>query len=89
MCSGGRYENLAQFYTDKKLEGVGMSIGLTRLFFVLNELNLIKDESNFITQVLIIPIVEDLDIPIKIANKSSTFSYKQTIKFDIFTNRIK
>ena len=38
ICSGGRYENLAEYYTDKKLPGVGISIGLTRLFYKLNEL---------------------------------------------------
>ena len=37
ICSGGRYDNLAEFYTKKKLPGVGMSIGLTRLFYILNE----------------------------------------------------
>ena len=42
VCSGGRYENLAENYTDRKLPGVGVSIGLTRLFYKLNELNLIK-----------------------------------------------
>ena len=35
ICSGGRYDNLAEYYTDKKLPGVGISIGLTRLFYVL------------------------------------------------------
>ena len=42
VCSGGRYENLAEYYTDKKLPGVGISIGLTRLFYKLNELQLIR-----------------------------------------------
>ena len=42
VCSGGRYENLAEFYTDKKLPGVGISVGLTRLFYLLNEINQIK-----------------------------------------------
>ena len=37
VCSGGRYENLATYYTDKKLPGVGISIGLTRLFYQLKE----------------------------------------------------
>ena len=37
ICSGGRYDNLAGFYTDRKLPGVGISIGLTRLFFILND----------------------------------------------------
>ena len=35
ICSGGRYDNLAEYYTDKILPGVGISIGLTRLFYVL------------------------------------------------------
>ena len=69
VCSGGRYENLAEYYTDKKLPGVGVSIGLTRLFYKLNEMNLIKENKKSISEVLIIPMVEDLTIPIKIANK--------------------
>ena len=68
VCSGGRYENLAENYTDKKLPGVGISIGLTRLFYKLNELNLIKAEKKSISDVLIIPMVEDLSVPIKVAN---------------------
>ena len=68
VCSGGRYENLAEFYTDKKLPGVGVSIGLTRLFYKLNELNLIKADKKSISDVLIIPMVEDMSIPIEIAS---------------------
>lgn len=67
VCSGGRYENLAEYYTDKKLPGVGISIGLTRLFYKLNELELIKATKKSIAQVLVIPMVEDLTIPIKVA----------------------
>ena len=48
VCSGGRYENLAEYYTDKQLPGVGISIGLTRLFYKLNELQLIKAEKKSI-----------------------------------------
>ncbi len=69
VCSGGRYENLAEYYTDKKLPGVGISIGLTRLFYKLNELNLIQTEKKSISEVLIIPIVDDLRVPISIATK--------------------
>ena len=69
VCSGGRYENLAENYTNKKLPGVGISIGLTRLFYVLNELNLIKPEKKSIADVLVISMVEDMEIPIKIATK--------------------
>ena len=68
ICSGGRYENLAEYYTDKNLPGVGISIGLTRLFYKLNELNLINADKKSIAEVLIVPMVEDLRVPIKIAN---------------------
>ena len=44
VCSGGRYDNLAEYYTDKQLPGVGISIGLTRLFYVLNEQGMLSDE---------------------------------------------
>lgn len=68
VCSGGRYDNLAENYIDKKLPGVGISIGLTRLFYKLQELNLIKSDKRSISDVLIIPMVEDLKIPIEVAN---------------------
>ncbi len=42
VCSGGRYDNLAGYYTDKALPGVGISIGLTRLFYVLDEQGLLN-----------------------------------------------
>ena len=42
VCSGGRYDNLAGYYIDKQLPGVGISIGLTRLFYVLDEQNLLN-----------------------------------------------
>jgi len=46
VCSGGRYDNLAEYYTDKKLPGVGISIGVTRLFYILQEQGLLSDEIN-------------------------------------------
>lgn len=67
VCSGGRYENLAEYYTDKKLPGVGISLGLTRLFYKLNELNAIKAEKKSISDILIIPMIDDLEVPIKMA----------------------
>ncbi len=85
VCSGGRYENLAENYTDKKLPGVGISIGLTRLFYKLNELNLIKAEKKSISDVLIIPMIEDLSVPIKIANKLR----KKGINTEIYLNNKK
>ena len=85
VCSGGRYENLAEYYTDKKLPGVGVSIGLTRLFYKLNELNIIKAEKKSISDVLIIPMVEDLSVPITIANKLRN----NGIKTEIYLNNKK
>ncbi|MDU4671084.1 MAG: histidine--tRNA ligase [Finegoldia magna] len=46
ICSGGRYDSLANNFTKSKLPGVGMSIGLTRLFYQLQELNLVKGQQN-------------------------------------------
>ena len=56
VASGGRYENLAGFYTDKKLPGVGISIGLTRLFYNLLDAGVIKDYKKPIVDYLIIPM---------------------------------
>ena len=61
VCSGGRYDNLAEYYTDKQLPGVGISIGLTRLFYVLNEQGLLSQE--LITapcDALVLPMTEEL-----------------------------
>ena len=44
VCSGGRYDNLAEYYTDKQLPGVGISIGVTRLFYILQEQGLLNEE---------------------------------------------
>ena len=44
VCSGGRYDNLAGYYTDRQLPGVGISIGLTRLFYVLDEQGLLNPQ---------------------------------------------
>ena len=68
VCSGGRYDNLAEYYTEKKLPGVGISIGLTRLFYKLNELQAIKEKQNSISKVLVVSMVEDKSKAIEIAN---------------------
>ena len=68
VCSGGRYENLAGYYTDKKLPGVGISIGLTRLFYKLNELQLIKSDKYSMSDILIIPMTEDMTKSIELAS---------------------
>jgi histidyl-tRNA synthetase len=65
VCSGGRYDDLARYYTKQKLPGVGISIGLTRLFYQLTEGGIIKSTDNSLTQVLIIPMEGYLDYAIK------------------------
>ena len=69
ICSGGRYENLAEYYTDKKLPGVGISIGLTRLFYQLNEIKLIEAKKKSIADILIISMTENFAYVAKIAEK--------------------
>ena len=69
ICSGGRYENLAEYYTDKKLPGVGISIGLTRLFYQLNEIKLLKAQKKSIADVLVISMTENFEYVSKVASK--------------------
>ncbi|MCI8803689.1 MAG: histidine--tRNA ligase [Oscillibacter sp.] len=68
VCSGGRYDNLAEYYTDKQLPGVGISIGLTRLFYVLGEQGMLNPDLNTApADVLILPMTEDLSPAIALA----------------------
>lgn len=69
VCSGGRYENLAEYYTDKKLPGVGISIGFTRLFYQLREANIIKIDKSAAANIMIIPMVEDINYINKVAKR--------------------
>ncbi len=82
ICSGGRYNNLSEFYTDKKMPGVGMSIGLTRLFFILNDIGLIKADKKSISEILIISMIEDLTPAIETANKLRQAGINTEIYFD-------
>ena len=86
VCSGGRYDNLAEYYTDKTLPGVGISIGLTRLFYVLSEQGLLSDE--IITSpcdVLVIPMTEDL----KTAAETATVFTKKGIRTQLYVEKKK
>jgi len=68
VCSGGRYDNLAEYYTDKQLPGVGISIGLTRLFYVLGEQGLLNPElPTAPADVLVLPMTDDLSAAISLA----------------------
>lgn len=86
VCSGGRYDNLAEYYTDKKLPGVGISIGLTRLFYQLNQMNAVKSKRNSISDVLIIPMAEeDVGECLKVASKLR----EEKINTDLFLENAK
>ena len=61
ISSGGRYDSLAEYYTDKKLPGVGISIGLTRLFDQLLDANIIKVEQKTDLDVLILPMSDNIE----------------------------
>lgn len=70
VCSGGRYDNLAEYYTNQKLPGVGISIGLTRLFYQLKEAKIFGQETpSTLTKVLVVPMDEaHNEYSIEIAN---------------------
>ena len=85
VCSGGRYDNLAEYYTDKKLPGVGISIGLTRLFFQLNDKKIIEAENKSISKVMIISMVGDFERSIEVATNLRNAG----INTQIYTDNIK
>ncbi len=68
ICSGGRYDNLAEYYTEKQLPGVGVAIGLTRLFYVLQEQRMLNEAlPTAPCDVLVLPMTEDLSPAIAFA----------------------
>ena len=68
VCSGGRYDNLAEYYTDRPLPGVGISIGLTRLFYVLDEQGLLNDAiPSAPCDALVLPMTEDIGKAVALA----------------------
>ena len=69
ICSGGRYDDLAGYYTNKSLPGIGISIGLTRLFYILQEQNMISDAVlTAPADVLILPMTDDLSAAVSLAS---------------------
>jgi len=80
VCSGGRYDNLSEFYTDRKMPGVGISIGLTRLFYQLNKMKLLTPTKESISDVLLIPMDDDLDF----AFKTATALRKSGVKAEVY-----
>ena len=70
ICSGGRYENLTEYYTKQKLPGIGISIGLTRLFSQLKDIGILdeKPDEKSVTKVLVMDIGnQDFDYMLKVA----------------------
>ena len=68
VCSGGRYDNLTEYYTNKKLPGIGISIGLTRLFSQLITEKIISPATGSIAKILVLPMQSDMDYTIKVAD---------------------
>lgn len=86
ICSGGRYDNLAEYYTDKQLPGVGISIGLTRLFFVLEDQGYLNQEVlTAPADVLVLPMTEDLGPAVSLA----TALREQGIRAQLYTENKK
>ena len=80
VCGGGRYENLAGYFTEQKFPGVGGSIGLTRLFYVLNENKLLKSQDEKPIDKVIIPVTgSELPFALKLASKMRSSGEKVTI----------
>ncbi len=87
VCSGGRYDNLAGYYTDKQLPGVGVSIGVTRLFYILQEQGLLNDEINTAPcDALVIPMGDDV---LDFAVQSATALRMAGVRTQVYTEKKK
>ena len=77
VCSGGRYDNLAGYYIEKQLPGVGISIGLTRLFYVLDEQGLLNPAlPSASADALVIPMLSDPRPAISLAQELRLFGLR-------------
>lgn len=77
---GGRYDNLAGHFTEQNFPGVGGSIGLTRLFYILNEYNLLPESSNKVLDYAVVPISEnEYDYAFSVADKLRSQSNAVTV----------
>lgn len=83
VCSGGRYDNLTEYYTDRNFQGVGISIGLTRLFAQLKEMNLLQASNHSIAKVLIVPMDENCS---NFALKTAKQLRDSGINTDLYSN---
>lgn len=69
VAGGGSYENLTQFYSKRELPGVGISIGLTRLFFQLSEKNILPKFDSEEKSFLVAPLDIDMSYAISVLNE--------------------
>ena len=77
VCSGGRYDNLAGYYTERKLPGVGISIGLTRLFYVLDEQGLLNPAlPTAPADALVLPMTADPGAAIALAESLRSYGIR-------------
>lgn len=81
ICSGGKYENLTGYYTDQNLPGIGISIGLTRLYSKLKEANLIPNINNNLIECLVVPMDKQC---LKYAIKVATMLRENKIVTDVY-----
>ena len=80
VCGGGRYENLTKHFSEKSFPGVGGSIGLTRLFYILNEQGLLENKSNDLIDYAIIPVSEhEFDEAMNVAAKLRAKNLSTTV----------
>lgn len=96
VCSGGRYDNLTSYYTKEQYPGVGISIGLTRLFDQLSKRGLIPSEQQTPTKVIVIPMTEDLTPSLNLAKSlraegistevQSSGNFKKRLKYAVDLN---
>lgn len=81
ICSGGRYENLTEYYTDQHLPGIGISIGLTRLYSQLKEVGILKENQASLAKILLVPMdKENSNYVLDIA----TYLRNHGIKTDVY-----
>ena len=86
VCSGGRYDDLAEYYTDRKLPGAGISIGVTRLFYVLSEQGLLNPELEAApADAIVLPMTEDLSF----AAETATLLRESGIRTQLYTEEKK
>ena len=86
VCSGGRYDDLAEYYTDRALPGVGISIGVTRLFYVLSEQGLLNPELEAApADAIVLPMTEDLGF----AAETATLLRESGIRTQLYTEEKK